>query len=131
MKTLNKIIPLGGYPFDLMISFNETDEQLAMHLLEYGLTIEDGKDDMFHLNGIKSRRGRFVMFKGNQSVLRLNFYPHWKDIDELSLLQHEIFHCTHIFMEEINTPLKTSTCEPYAYLLQWLTREIYSLIINK
>jgi hypothetical protein len=128
MKKLNKIISMGCYPFDLMVSFNESDAELAIHLLEYGLTIEDSKDDIFHLDGIKVRRGRFVMFKGNQSVLRLNFYPHFRDIDELSLLQHEIFHATHIFFEEINTPLKTSTCEPYAYLVQYLTKEIYSLI---
>jgi len=128
MKKLNKIIPIAGYPFDLMISFNEKDRQIKKKLKAFNIEITSVDDGMFQLDGIKSRRGRFVMFHTKQSVLRLNFYPRLNSPEEMGLLQHELFHTVAFFMQEIDTPLNDTTQEVYAYLMQWLTREIYSLI---
>jgi hypothetical protein len=129
MKILNKIIPIAGYPFDLMVSFNETDKMVRKHLKKFGITPKkDNQESIFHMDSMTGRKGRYVMFVGKQSILRLNFYPHSKDPDEVAMLAHEIFHAVHCFFMEIQTPLKNSTQEPYAYLIQWLTREIYSLI---
>ena len=54
--------------------------------------------------------------------------PNIKNPFEMGLLQHEIFHTVGFFMSEINTPLKNSTHEAYAYLIQYLTEQIYKII---
>lgn len=126
MKKLNKIIPIGIYPFDLMISFNESDDQIKKSLKRYGVTFKKSSNVItIEMDGIKTKQGRMVMLKGNQSILRLNFMPRLSDPFEMSLLQHEIFHTVGFFMAEINTPLNDDTHEAYAYLVQYLTEKIY------
>jgi hypothetical protein len=73
----------------------------------------------------KNKIGRMVMFIGKQTIIRLNFMPRLKNPIEMSLLQHEIFHAVGFIMSEINTPLNNDTHETYAYLIQYLTEEVY------
>lgn len=126
MKKLNKIIPIGLYPFDLMISFNETDKQVRKALKRYNITPEKSNEEtVFEMEEIKKKVGRMVMFTGRQTIVRLNFMPHLKNSFEMGLLQHEIFHTVGFFMSEIHTPLNDDTHEVYAYLVQYLTEQIY------
>jgi hypothetical protein len=126
MKKLNKIIPIGLYPFDLMLSFNETDNQIKKALKEFKITPENATETtVFDMDKSKTKIGRMVMFIGKQTVIRLNFMPHLSDPFEMSLLQHEIFHTVGFMMSEINTPLNNDTHEVYAYLIQYLTEKIY------
>ena len=128
-KKINKIISIGHYPYDLMISFNETDDSFKKKMKYFGIESENYNEEIFNLAKSKNKRGRYSLFlKDKQSVIRLNFIPNIRDPEEMGLLQHEIFHVVHFFMEEINTPLVNKTSEPYAYLIQYLTKEIYKLL---
>ena len=128
-KKINKIISIGHYPYDLMISFNETDDSFNKKMKYFGIESENYNEEIFNLAKSKNKRGRYSLFlKDKQSVIRLNFIPNIRDPEEMGLLQHEIFHVVHFFMEEINTPLVNKTSEPYAYLIQYLTKEIYKLL---
>lgn len=51
------------------------------------------------------------------------YYP-LTDPYSLSCLAHEIFHATFRAMQYINTPLSDDTEEIYAYMVDWLTKEI-------
>lgn len=41
------------------------------------------------------------------------------------MLAHEIFHATNRILQRVNHPLNWETQEPHAYLLEWITDEIY------
>jgi hypothetical protein len=126
MKSLNKIIPLVIYPFEIMISFNETDKQIIKALKKFSITPKSSTEEtLFDMDKSKNKVGRMVMFVGKQTVIRLNFMPKLNDPIGLSLLQHEIFHATGFILSEINTPLNNDTHEVYAYLIQYLTEVIY------
>ena len=126
---MNKIIPFGIYPFDLMISFNESDKEIKKALKKFNITpINATETTVFNMDKSKTKIGRMVMFIGKQTVIRLNFMPKLTNPFEMSLLQHEIFHAVQFVMAEIHTPLKNSTSEVYAYLIQYLTEKVYSLL---
>ncbi len=125
-KKLNKIIPIGLYPFDLMISFNESDKEVITALSKFNITPDNSNETtLWNMDNSKTKIGRMVMFVGKQTILRLNFVPKLKDSFEMGLLQHEIFHVVGFMMSEINTPLNSDTHEVYAYLVQYLTEQIY------
>ncbi len=127
MKRLNKIIPIGLYPFDLMISFNESDKAVKKALKKFNITPKNATETtVFDMDKSKKKTGRMVMFIGKQSIIRLNFMPKLTDPFEMGLLQHEIFHTVGFFMSEIQTPLVDDTHEAYAYLIQYLTKKIYT-----
>lgn len=125
-KKLNKIIPIGLYPFDLMISFNESDNDVITALKKFNINAKKTSEKtVFDMDKLKNKQGRMVMFVGKQTIIRLNFMPKLIDPFEMSLLQHEIFHAVGYLMSEINTPLNDDTHEVYAYLVQYLTEQIY------
>jgi hypothetical protein len=125
-KRLNKIIPIGVYPFDLMISFNESDKDVIKSLKKFNINAKKTSEKtVFDMDKIKNKQGRMVMFIGKQTIIRLNFMPKTSDPFEMALLQHEIFHTVGFLMQEINTPLNDDTHEVYAYLTQYLTEQIY------
>lgn len=127
---LNKIIPLGVYPFDVMLSFNESDKQVKKALKHFNISPNNSSEEnVFNMDKNKTKVGRMVMFIGKQTIIRLNFYPHLKDPLEMSLLQHEIFHAVGFIMSEINTPLNEDTHEAYAYLFQYLTEQVYKELV--
>ena len=126
IKKLNKIIPIGLYPYDLMLSFNESDKEVKKALKEFAITQRGSTEEIvFDMDKLKKKTGRMVMFIGKQTIIRLNFMPKVTDPFEMGLLQHEVFHAVGFFMSEINTPLNSDTHEVYAYLIQYLTEQIY------
>jgi hypothetical protein len=118
-KGKNFIIPLVIYPFDVMVSVGESDSQLTDQLSKYG--IEWGDD--FKCSG----KGRSVIMENNQSLLRLHSYPETNE--DMGVLQHEIFHVVTFIMDRIGMPLTICVSdEAYAYLIGYLTKEIYDRI---
>ena len=129
--SLNRIIPIGLYPFDLMISFNESDKAVKKALKDFNINSQNSNETtLFEMDKSKTKCGRMVMFIGKQTIIRLNFMPKINDPFEMALLQHEIFHAVGFFMSEINTPLNNDTHEAYAYLVQYLTEQIYKILLD-
>ena len=118
------IIPLQIYPFDIMISIDEKDEVLRNRLIKYGSTIEDCEELM---NLSDTVRGRCVMLPSNQTVIRLKMLP--KKYDMMSVIAHEVFHATTFILHRIGMKLELFVSdEAYAYLLGYITTEIYKKI---
>ena len=123
-KRLSEIIDLEVYPFDVMVSFNESDKKFVKRLKRYG---EDGQDlEMEGLRSASSKRGYAVMLPSNVTILRLNFYP--RTPNDFGMLAHEIFHVCEFIMERIGAKVNKETSEPFAYLLQYVTEKVYDLI---
>ena len=124
---MNNIFYIAIYPFNIMISFDESDAQMkkACKILK----VIPGDDEIFNFNKVKTKfHGRSIIFEGCKIILRLNFIPDFKDPDQIGLLQHEIFHVCHFIMSDIDTPLTSSTSEPYAYFIQYLTSIIFAFL---
>jgi len=126
---INKIISLLIYPFEVMVSMNQSDKSFIKSVKKYGIT--DTDDLIFKLNENNLCRARSIMYNSGKTILRLNFTPKFNESFGMGLLQHEIFHIVDFIMDDINTPLTESTRESYAYLIQYLTTEIYKIINNK
>lgn len=119
MKSKNFIITLVVYPFDVMVSLNQTDEQLKKELEKFGC---EWDDDM-KIVGM----GRAMISPTNHSLIRLRNYP-VTNVD-YSHLQHEIFHIVTFIMSNIGIKFSIlKNDEAYAYLIQHLTKEIYDRI---
>jgi hypothetical protein len=118
-KKLNFIIPLIIYPFDVMVSLGQSDKELESELLKYDIEW----DDIIKCIG----KGRFVLFPNNQSLIRLSICP--KTNEDYGVLHHEIFHCTTMILDRIGMKfILQKSDEAYAYLIGYLTTEIYKKI---
>jgi hypothetical protein len=127
MESLNIILELPLYQRDILISFGETDEQFTINANKINV-FEKHDYKIFHLKEIESKRGRYIMLEGGQSVIRLNYMPKFTESDEMGLLQHEIFHASTIILEDLGIRFKKQSEEAFAYLVQYITTEIYKLI---
>ena len=118
------IIPLQIYPFDVMISIDESDDVLEKRLMKYGSTKEDCSE---LINLADTVRGRCVMLPSNQTVIRLKKLP--KKYDMMSVISHEVFHATTFILHRIGMKLELFVSdEAYAYMIGFLTTEIYKKI---
>jgi hypothetical protein len=123
-KSLNFIIPLVVYPLDVMISMGETDEQLGKILGKY-----INEDEVHWKWSNETATGRFCLFSTNQGLIRLRGIP--KSPEEYASLQHEIFHYVMHILGRIGMKWTAKSDEAYAYLIQYLTKEIYNRIAKK
>ena len=117
MLAKNFIITLEVYPFDIMCSFGQTDEQLKKSLNKHHLIW----DDMCKLRG----NGKYVMFPCGASLIRMPYIPETNE--DYGTLQHEIFHATTFILDKIGMEMSLyKSDEAYAYLIGWLTTKIYN-----
>lgn len=111
------IVDLVIYPFDIMVSIDESDKVLLKRLKI--INKQDKKNLEMNHNAI----GRAVMLSTNQSVIRI------KSVKDKSLLwnriSHEIFHCVTFLMNRLNMPLADYNDEAYAYLIGYITENIH------
>ena len=121
MKGQYFIIKPDVYPFDVMVSIDETDDVLLKRLLRYGNTKKDCKG-LFNMCALS--RGRCHIFKDSaQTVIRLKLQP--KKVDMIALISHEVFHAVSFILDRIGMKLDLySSDEAYAYLTEYLMLEI-------
>lgn len=110
---MNFIIDCQIYPFHIMVHFGNKKD-LIMNLKKYGINLSQ-----------KDIKGKYksLFLNDNQTVLYMDIIP--KTIDELSILQHENFHCVMFILDKIGIKLSYKTDEIYAYLIQYITKQIY------
>lgn len=121
-KSRNFIIPLLVYPMNLMVSFGESDLIVEGKLRSLGIT----GTELWRYE-TENDSGRCCCFENNEVLIRLRKIP--KTDTEYSYLQHEIFHAVTYVMYKVGIDLivkKTDEC--YAYLIGYLTKEIYKRI---
>ena len=114
-QSLNAVIPLVLYPFDLMVSCGQTDDQLKASLKKYGIEWQDRL--------ILDCPAHYVRLARNQPVIRTANYP--ITVTDYGILQHEIFHATDQILRYIGINLTDDSDEAYAYLIEYITREVY------
>ena len=106
-----------------MVSFGQTDDEL-LKTLSKSLTDDKIKNkDVWSDN---EREGRTIMFLSGQTLIRMPKVP--KSVKEYGSLQHEVFHAVEFVLMRIGIKLCKKSDEAYAYLIGYLTSEIYKKI---
>lgn len=116
-KGKNFIIPLVVYPFDIMVSIGETDDQLKTSFGKYVDNFDFG-----NYFDIPNRKANCLMFEGGQTIIR---FKEWQ-YTEMSTVSHEIFHAVTFIMNRIGMPLDEKNDEAWAYLIGYVTQEFYN-----
>lgn len=115
------VIKLGVYPFDVMVSVDETDESISKRLIKYGNTKEE-IDPLLNLS--ETTNGRCVMLPSNQTIIRLKTLKNKYDM--MGVVSHEAFHATAFILSNVGMKLELYTSdEAYAYMISFITTEIY------
>lgn len=112
------IVPYVVYPFDLMVSFGHTDFEIERLLKKYNIQYEGADWQMAEFG-----TGKCTMFTSGQTLLRLPQKPFTNE--EYGTLQHEIFHAAEFLFTRIGLTHSISCGEAYAYLIGYITKEIY------
>lgn len=114
-KVKYKIIPYVIYPFNVIVSFQKFSE-LEKTLKE--ILHEDVWDEIKIFDNDFS--ARTVMFSSGQTCICFRKFYH-------GIVAHEVFHAVDFLMDKIGMSLVPESNEAYAYLIEYLTNEIYKL----
>lgn len=126
MKGKVFLINCGTYPFDVLVSVGQTDDEFRKSLPKYVppcalKELEEDPDILKFEN--KTVQGRTIYFANGYLIIRLKHYP--KTTSHQSHLAHEVFHAVEFLFIHINMPLTKASSEAYAYLIGYLTKQIY------
>lgn len=110
------IITNPVYPFDVMVCFNKSYEDIRKKLLK--VLPDEAKDGIALFENIKD--GRTVMSRTGQTFICLNRITH-------KTIAHESFHAVELIFNRIGMKLGEKSSEAYAYFIGFLTEEIYKL----
>lgn len=121
----NFIIDLHIYPFTIMFSIGETDEELQLIL--NGIEELSGLTNLIkdHLD-LGDDYGLCYQAPKGSCIIRLqktNRTPKWK-----ATLSHEILHAVHRIFHKIGLELVEGSQEAYCYLLGYIIEEFYTKI---
>lgn len=122
INKINFIVSYELFPFDVMFSFGETDDEITKALMKHIPKEQhsDIKDVMYSANGT----GRCAMLSCGATVVRLKGIP--KSAINFANLQHEIFHAVEFLFWKIGVKHDPETNgEVYAYTIQYLTERVY------
>lgn len=113
------------YPFDVLISIGETDEQFVKTIARNlpPDAIEELENDLDIVKLGKTTLARTMMFETNQIVIRFKNKP--ITCKDHGVIAHELFHAAEFILRVIKTPLTPDSNEVYAYLIGFLTTKFY------
>lgn len=112
------IVDCGTYPFDILIYFGDSLDDLFKDIKD-----KLSKADFKGLKRSKFKVGKAIMLDTNQTVLWLREKP--TTARHFGLLSHEIYHCAGFVLRAVGIEYCQETEEAYAYLIQYLTEQIY------
>lgn len=113
------IIDCQVYPFQILVYFGQDKKPLYKELKK-----RLPKSAIDTLKTFDFKVGKSVMFPTGQTLLWLNEKPN--SVSGLATLNHEIFHCACFILERVGIVYSESSDEAYAYLIEYLTKQIYN-----
>lgn len=119
---MNKILSIDIYERDLMVHFGKKEDLKKRLSKMFG---DKYSSEVVSLISDEDR-GKSILLDGGQMILFMPKVP--KNVFDLSVLAHEIFHITDYTMEKAGIRLTESSDEAYSYLIQFLTKKILGMI---
>ena len=119
----NFVIDMHIYPFDLMVSVNQTDKELTTALKRKGVT--EHVPALIAYGAVNNPAKYAFWNKDSMFLIRMKELP--TTPMQFGMLAHEVSHVVTWALEELGFKLKASSSgEAYAYLTGFLTEKIYS-----
>jgi hypothetical protein len=120
MKGYYKVISLQIFPYDILVSINQTDKEVLKVLKNFGVS-KSACAGM--LNIPKGTNARYTMTDANHSIIR---FKHLDDkIKMIGSVVHECFHAAHFILDRAGLKFDLDhSDEAFAYTTQYLTVEI-------
>lgn len=103
-----------------MLSVAETDDELKDGLDAFGIDWDES------LSLSDTTLGRATLFPCNRTLIRLKYFP--STATDHGIISHEIFHAVDFLLDRVGMKLTESSNEAYAYLIGYITQEVYSHI---
>lgn len=126
-KSQSFIIPLVLYPFDVLVSIGQTDQEFQRTLRRHlpPSCLKDLETDPVILNLGESNLARTVNFEtGHQTAIRFKKHP--TTTRDHGIIAHEAFHAAAFVLMRMSIPFEIGkTDEVYAYLLDYIVEKIY------
>ena len=114
----NKSFSCGTYPFYIMLSVNETDEELTAQI---GSPPPPDDRDTCHAHTFQ--------FPDGLILIRLYFHP--RNAFGYSVLSHEIFHAIEYLMGHAGIPHCRKTSEAWAYAVSDISKKLFGEVLRK
>jgi hypothetical protein len=122
-KIKYKIIDYKIYPFEILVSFHDSFEELES-IIKKKLpgNIHDGIE-LFKSTDL----AKTVMFSNGTTCIWFTPKLISGGLWGHGVISHEVFHAVDFLMNKIGIRLSNKSDEAYAYLIQYLTNEIYKM----
>ena len=121
-KSTNFVISCDIFPYDVMVSVSQTNEELSKCLSNLGVE----KDQYDSERGLEYKsftsQGYALMFPSGSCILRIRKMPY--DPKDYGILSHEIFHIATFILNDCGIESNQHTEEVHAYLIGYLTEKI-------
>ena len=121
---MNFIVPLIIYPFDVMVSINQDYDEFGKAVVKrWDSTI---LDDFKKQENVNQAGLAYVFTSESHLCAMIKMDGLVKDGKGLGSLVHEIFHVSEFVLRKCGLVLNENSHEAYAYLIGYLTQEIYA-----
>lgn len=123
------VVNCDTYPFDIFCFFGPSTEKFNKTLGKYlkaGIIDKDEHDHIINYDLTNTTEGSFVMSPTSFCVLYCKNLP--DSIENLAILNHEIYHIVTEILTKVGIVLTRESTEAFAYLTQYLSEEIYANI---
>jgi len=120
------IIKLDVYPFHILVSIDQTDDQLkkVLKTLKIAKSIIDNMPTMS-----ETSTGSTLMLPTNQTIIRLKTRP--DKYEFMAIVAHEALHATSFILNKVGIPFdQENSEEAYTYLMQHICYVIYQKTIK-
>ena len=120
------MVPMAIYHTSLLVIIGMSDKEVEEVLLQYE-GFDRGSKEMKKSAGWRfdncKKVGHVTRFDNNAMLLRLREYP--TTPEDYGIIAHEVFHVVELLFERVGMPLADSSSEAYAYLIGYVTQEIF------
>lgn len=109
-----KIIKLNAFPYDVMVSFGNTPEEIEAELKKYDIKLDEE-----HKGWIRKTPLAHTIRLPNNAVLM-----HFLKEPTQGIIAHESFHAVWAIMDTMGAAPSDDSEEVYAYLIEYIVDQI-------
>ena len=113
-----KIIELKLFPYDILVVFNATNEEIKTKLSKFGID-----SDGLPLDG--AYKARTIKLPNNAVLITFPEPP------TKGVFAHEIFHAAWMILDTMGVKPSSDSEEIYAYIIEYITNELNPHLIKE
>lgn len=125
LKSQHFLVKNDIYPFDILVSINETAEKVKRTLKRFQIKPEDCD----FIKEFTTQKAATYRLPANQVVIRFKTVPNKHEF--MAIVAHESLHAAVFILQSVGMTFDTEISEEaYAYLTQFIAYKIYQKTIK-